>query len=160
MKKEMKRNMIASIMVLGFLAAPVFAQNSNPPQSQQQMQPGMMGSGMQGGGMQGGGMMNRGMMGSGMQGGGMMGGNQGNWNGMGCNGMMGGAMMNQMTPEQQQAFMDQTTDQRKKMMDLRFDYQDAMRNPKTTPQELAKIEKQMLELRTQMMGKIENLKSQ
>ena len=30
MKKEMKRNMIASIMVLGFLAAPVFAQNSNP----------------------------------------------------------------------------------------------------------------------------------
>ena len=151
MKKEMKRNVIASIMVLGLLAAPVFAQNSNSAQSQQQMQQGMMGSGMQGGG----GMMNRGMMGSGM-----MGGNQGNWNGMGCNGMMGGAMMNQMTPGQQQAFLDQTTDQRKKMMELRFDYQDAMRNPKTTPQELAKIEKQMLELRTQMMGKIENLKSQ
>ena len=124
--------------------------------SQQQMQQGMMGFGMQGGG----GMMNRGMMGSGTQGGGMMGGNQGNWNGMGCNGMMGGAMMNQMTPGQQQAFLDQTTDQRKKMMELRFDYQDAMRNTKTTPQELAKIEKQMLELRTQMMGKIENLKSQ
>jgi len=30
--------------------------------------------------------------------------------------------------------MDQTTDQHKKMMELRFDYQDAMRNPKTTPQ--------------------------
>ncbi|MBW1635093.1 MAG: hypothetical protein JRC87_05570 [Deltaproteobacteria bacterium] len=152
MKKDIKKNVIASVMVLGLLAAPVFAHNSGTTQQPgQQMQGGMMGGGMQ----QGGGTMNRGMMGSGM-----MGGKQGNWSGMGCNGMMGGAMMNQMTPGQQQTYMDQTSDLRKQMMDLRFDYRDAMRNPKTTPQELAKIEKQMLELRSQMIGKIENLQGQ
>jgi hypothetical protein len=116
------------------------------------MQSGMMGmqSGMMG--MQGG-MMD-------MQGQGMMGGNQGNWDGMGCNGMMGGAMMNKMTPGQQQDFMNQTTELRKEMMDLRFAYGEAMRNPATTPKDLANIEKNMLELRIKMMGKMQNLQAQ
>jgi len=64
-----------------------------------------------------------------------------------------------MSPGQQQAFMDQTTDMRKDMLDLRYDYMEAMRNPNTNPKDLAKIEKQMLELRTKMMGKMENLQA-
>jgi hypothetical protein len=154
MKKEIKKTVIISILALGLLTGPALAQNSNTTQPQHQMNGNMMGGDMQGGGMQGG-MMNKGMMN-----GGMMGGNQGKWGGMGCNGMMGGAMMNQMTPGQQQAFMDQTTDMRKEMMDLRYDYMEAMRNPNTNPKDLAKIEKQMLELRTKMMGKMENLQAQ
>ena len=159
MKKEIKKTVIVSILALGLLTGPALAQNSNTTQPQQQMNGNMMG-----GSMQQGGMMNRGMMNGGMQGGmmnrGMMGGNQGNWGGMGCNGMMGGAMMNQMNPGQQQAFMNQTTDMRKEMMDLRFDYMEAMRNQDTNPKDLANIEKKMLELRTKMMGKMENLQSQ
>ncbi len=154
MKKEIKKTVIVSILALGLLTGPALAQNSNTTQPQQQMNSNMMGGGMQGG------MMNKSMMNGGMMGQGMMGGNQGNWGGMGCNGMMGGAMMNQMTSGQQQAFMDQTTDMRKEMMDLRFDYMEAMRSSNTDPKDLARIEKQMLELRTKMMGKMENLQAQ
>ena len=147
MKKETKKIVITSILALGLLAGPAFAQTSDTKQPQQ-----MMGGNMMGGGMQGG------MMG--MRGQGMMGGNQGNWGGMGCNGMMGGAMMNQMTPGQQQAFMNQTTELRQEMMELRFAYGEAMRNPATNPKDLAKIEKKMLELRIKMMDKMENLHAQ
>ena len=153
MKKEIKKTVIVSILALGLLTGPVLAHNSNTTQPQQQMNGNMQGGNMQGG------MMGD-MMGMGMHGKGMMGGKQGNWGGMGCNGMMGGTMMNQMTSGQQQAFMDQTTDMRKEMMDLRFDYMEAMRNPNTNPKNLAKIEKQMLELRTKMMGEMENLQAQ
>ncbi len=135
MKKEIKKSIIASILALGFFAGPAFAQNSDTTEQRQQMGGNMMG--MQGGMM-------------GMQG-------QGNWGGMGCNGMMGGGMMNQMTPGQQQAFMNQTTELRQEMMELRFAYGEAMRNSATDPKELAKIEKQMLDIRSQMMGKMENL---
>ena len=140
MKKEI---IIASIMAIGLFAGPAFAQTSDTKQPQQQM---------------GGNMMD--MHGQGMMGGGMMGGNQGHWDGMGCNGMMGGAMMNKMTPSQQQDFMNQTTELRKEMEELRFAYQEAMRAPNTSPKDLAKIEKQMLELRTKMIGKMENLPAQ
>lgn len=149
MKKDIDKIVIASILVLGLLAGPAFAQTSGTTQPRQHMGGGMQ-SGMMG--MQGG------MMG--MQGQGMMGGNQGNWDGMGCNGMMGGAMMNQMTPGQQQDFMNQTTELRKEMMELRFAYGEAMRNPATTPKDLANIEKNMLELRIKMMGKMQNLQAQ
>ena len=140
MKKEI---IIASIMAIGLFAGPAFAQTSDTKQPQQQL---------------GGNMMD--MHGQGMMGGGMMGGNQGHWDGMGCNGMMGGAMMNKMTPSQQQDFMNQTTELRKEMEELRFAYQEAMRAPNTSPKDLAKIEKQMLELRTKMIGKMENLPAQ
>ena len=102
--------------------------------------------------------MGQGMQGNGMMGGGMMG--QGNWNNMGCNGMMGGAMMNQMTPNQQQSFMDATAELRQKMIDLRFAYREAMRNPNTDPKDLAEIEKKMLDIRSQMISKMENLQTQ
>jgi len=68
--------------------------------------------------------------------------------------MMGGMMMNRMSPEQQQKFMDQTTDLRKQMMEKRFAYMEAMRNSDTTPQDLAKIEKEMLDLRSKMMDEM------
>ncbi len=159
MKKEIKKTVIVSILALGLLTGPALAQNSNTTQPQQQMNGNMQGGGMMGGGMQGG-MMGGEMKGMGMHGQGMMGGKQGNWGGMGCNGMMGGAMMNQMTPDQQQSFMSRTTDLRKEMMALRFDYQEVMRNPDADPKDLAEIEKQMLELRTKMMGKMQNLQAQ
>ncbi|TKB11353.1 hypothetical protein [Desulforhopalus sp. IMCC35007] len=154
MKKEIKKIAIASILVLGLFAGPAFAHTSDTKLPRQQMGGNMMGGGMQSGmmGMQGG------MMG--MQGQGMMGGNQGDWDGMGCNGMMGGTMMNKMTPGQQQDFMNQTTELRKEMMELRFAYGEAMRNPATSPKDLANIEKNMLELRIKMMGKMQNLQAQ
>ncbi len=132
MKKEMKAVAIASILTVGLFAGSAIAQPGN--NNQQNM-----------GGMMNGGMMNGGRMG-----------NQGTW-GMGCNGMMGGVMMSQMSPGQQQEFMNQTIDLRKKMMEKRFSYMEAMRNPETTPQDLAKIEKEMLQLRTEMMDKMNTL---
>jgi hypothetical protein len=63
-------------------------------------------------------------------------------------------MMNQMSPGQQQDFMNQTTDLRKQMMEKRFAYMEAMRNSDTTPQDLIKIEKEMLDLRSKMMDKM------
>ncbi len=142
MKKEMKAVAIASILTIGLFAGSAVAQPGN---TTRQNMGGMMNGGMMGGGMMGGGMMDEGMMGG-----------QGRW-GMGCNGMMGGAMMSQMSPGQQQAFMNETVELRKKMMEKRFAYMEAMRNPNTTPQELAKIEKEMLTLRTEMMDKMNTL---
>ncbi len=104
MKNEIKKTVIVSILAFGLLAAPAFGQNSNTAKPQQQMQGNMMGGGMMGQGMQGGGMMGQGMQ------------SQGNWNNMGCNGMMGGSMMNRMTPNQQQSFMNETTELRPKMV--------------------------------------------
>jgi len=150
----MKKIVIASIMAIGLFAGPAFTQTSDTKQPQQQMGGNMMGGGMMGGNMMD--MHGQGMMGGGMMGGGMM----GHWDEMGCNSMMGGTMMNNMTPSQQQAFMNQTTELRKEMVGLRFAYQEAMRNPNTSPKDLAKIEKQMLELRTKMIGKMENLPAQ
>lgn len=152
MKKELIRTIAASIMAMGFFAGIAFAHaDHNTPAQQQTSGQNMMGNG----GMYQGGMMNGGMMGGGYQNG-----YRGNmWSGMGCNGMMGGAMMNRMTPQQQQQFMDQTTDLRKQMMDLRFAYRDAMRNNATTPEDLAKIEKKMLDVRAKMMDKMEKLQT-
>ncbi len=130
MKKEMKAVALASMLALGLFAGTAIVQ----PAGAQQM-----------GDMTEGRMMSGGMMGG-----------QSTW-GMGCNGMMGGAMMSQMSPGQQQEFMNQTVDLRKKMMEKRFSYMEAMRNPETTPQDLAKIEKEMLQLRTEMMDKMNTL---
>ena len=154
MKMGMKTTIIASMLAVGLIAGNGIAQtgtDTTTPQ-QQQMRGNMQGGGMMGPGMMGGGMQGKGMMGGGMMGRGMMGGQggQGSW-GMGCNGMMGGMMMNQMSPEQQQKFMDQTTDLRKQMMEKRFAYMEAMRNSDTTLQDFATIEKEMLDLRSKMM---------
>lgn len=140
MKKKMKAVVVTSMLAIGLFAGNALAQPGNTAQ-QEQMDD-----------MMNGGMMNGGMMGMHDN---MMGG-QGRWN-MGCNGMMGGAMMSLMSPGQQQEYMNQTTELRKHMMEKRFEYMEAMRNPNTTPQDLAKIEKDMLELRTKMMDKMNTL---
>jgi hypothetical protein len=151
MRKEVNKIVIASTLILGLFAGPALAQTGGSTQPQQQM-----GGSMQNG-MMGQGMMGQGMMGQGMMGGnwGMMSGNQSNWSGMGCTGMMGGGMMNRMTPSQQQEFMNQTTELRKEMVDLRYAYGEAMRRS-ASPKELAQIEKKMLELRLKMMNKMQN----
>lgn len=145
MKMGLKTTVIASMLAVGLIAGNGIAQTETDTTTPQQQQ---MRGNMMGGGMMGPGMMGRGMMGGqGGQGG------QGTW-GMGCNGMMGGMMMNQMSLGQQQDFMNQTTELRKQMMEKRFAYMEAMRNSDTTPQDLAKIEKEMLDLRSKMMDKM------
>ena len=131
MKMGMKMTVLASMLAVGLMAGNGIAQNGTGTVSSQQQ------------------------MGGYMMDGDMMGG-QNNW-GMGCDGMMGGMMMNQMSPTQQQEFMSRTADLRKQMMEKRFAYTELMRNPGTTPQDLAKIEKEMLDLRSRMMDKMSGL---
>jgi len=158
MKMGMKTTCIAAMLAIGIIAGTAVAETKTDTTSspQQQMRGGMMGGGMMGPGMMHGGMMGGGMMGHGMMGRGMMGSDPDNW-AMGCNGMMGRALVSRMSPGQQQEFMNQTVELRKQMMEKRFAYMEAMRNPDTSPQDLAKIEKGMLELRTKMMDKMTSL---
>ncbi len=140
----MKTKLFASILAVGLLAGTAIAQTgttTTQTHHNAMMNGQMMGPGMMNGRMMGPGMMNGQMMGPGMM-------------GMGCNGIMWN-----MTPQQQQEFMNQTRALRKQMMEKRFDYMEAMRNPATTPQDLAKIEKEMLELRAQMMDKMGSIHS-
>ncbi len=142
----MKTKLFASILAFGLLAGTAIAQTGTASASPQTHHNAMMNGQMMGPGMMNGPMMGPGMMNGKMMGPGMM--------GMGCNGMMWN-----MTPQQRQEFMNQTRALRKQMMEKRFDYMEAMRNPATTPQDLAKIEKEMLELRAQMMDKMGSMHS-
>jgi hypothetical protein len=74
---------------------------------------------------------------------------------MGCMNMMSGGMMPSMTPEDQQKFMDDTREMRKKMHSMRFEYMEAMRNPKTSLGDLADMEQKMLDIRKDMIKKAE-----
>lgn len=127
----------------------------------------MMGSGMAGSGM----MMGRGFMHQGgpgcspMMGRGMM--HQGWQRGMPMMGrgpmghrgmMMGGAMMG-LNADQHQKLMDDTVKLRKKMHMLHFEYKEAARNPKTTLEELGNMEQEMLDMRKDMMKKIDSLRN-
>ena len=119
------------------------------------MGPGMMNPGMMG---QRRGMMDYGgcdMMGYGM-GPGMMGYGTGT-------GMMGhhqtmygsvsSGMMGQYSSEEQQKFLDDTVDLRKKLMMKKFDYREASRNPETKPEVFKEIEKAMWELQKKITDK-------
>lgn len=108
------------------------------------MGPGMMGRG----GMMGGYGMGPGMMGGGYgyhMGPGMMGGY-----GMGS-GMMGPGYYGQS--EECQKFLEQNTGLRKELNSKRFDYFEAMRNPKTTPESISKLEKEIRELQEKIYTK-------
>jgi len=114
---------------------------------------GMMGPGMMGGGYgMGPGMMGRGMMGGGygmgpgMMGGGMMGGGYG----MGP-GMMGPGYSQQN--EACQKFFDDTAGMRKDLHTKRYEYFETIRNPKTTPETVAKLEKDLRELQEKIYEK-------
>lgn len=113
--------------------------------------PGMMGSGQQGWQYcpycgqslgQGGYGMGHGMMGRG----GMMGGY-----GMG-HGMMGPGYYGQS--EECQKFFDQNAGLRKELNNRRFDYFEAARNPKTTPESLSVLEKEIRELQEKIYAKV------
>jgi hypothetical protein len=112
---------------------------------------GMMGYGM-GSGMMGG--MGQGMMGPGgcdMMGGGMGTGMMGHhqmMHGSGSSGMMG-----EVSSEEQQKFLNDTVDLRKKLMMKRFDYREASRNPETKPETFKEIKKDMWELQKQITDK-------
>lgn len=132
-----------------------------------------MGPGMVSGCNMGYGMMGRGYgMGPGMMGGGQQGWQycphcgqplgQGGY-GMGP-GMMGGGYGYHMSPgmmrpgyygqsEECQKFFDQNAGVRKELNSKRFDYFEAARNPKTTPESLSKLEKEIRQLHKKIYAK-------
>ena len=73
---------------------------------------------------------------------------------MGCKGMMGNMLMKRMSKEQREKFLDETVPLRRQMVVRQFDFMEALRSPKTSAEDLAKIEKDMLELRIKMLDKL------
>jgi hypothetical protein len=78
-------------------------------------------------------------MGRGMMGGGMMG-----------HGMMG---YDSSQSEECQKFLDENAGLRKELNNKRFEYQEAMRNPKTTSETIGKLAKELHELYQKIRGK-------
>jgi hypothetical protein len=87
----------------------------------------------------------------------MMGGNGGEGNYYDC---PGAASFGQggWNSEPHQKFLEETVGLRKEMNDKRFDYMEAQRNPNTSREQLAEIEKEMIDLRTQLSAKAELVK--
>lgn len=100
-------------------------------------------------GMMGGGYgMGPGMMGSGYgMGPGMMG-NQGT---MGGYGMMGRG--NYEYSEECKKFLDDTSKQRKELYNKRYEYSEAFRDPKTSPETIAELEKEVRVLQEEIYKK-------
>jgi len=156
----MKRTILAVAVVLAFSTA-AWAQMGGP---------GMMGgeSGQQAhqGGWWPGMMMGPGMMGGyggyGMMGYGMGPGMMGGWPGCGMGpgmmgmgpGMMGGyGMMNVYNP-QMQKFLDGTRDLREDLTLKQFEYMEALRNPKTTPETVLNLQKEIRDLNVRIYEKM------
>ncbi len=122
------------------------------------MGPGMMGPGWGGGYGMGPGMM--GGYGNGYgRGPGMMGPGWGGGYGMGP-GMMGpgwggrqGYGQGYGQSEECQKYFDETAGMRKELNNKRFDYYEALRNPKTKPEEVTKLEKEIWELQQKIYSK-------
>ena len=139
----MKKILIATVLAIGLATAGSYAYSQGNENGSGY---GMMSGGgygmMSGGGY---GMMGGGYGGYGM-GPGMMysyGDNGGGYNHRGATGFG----QNGWSSEQYQKFMNDTVDLRKEMNNKRFEYQEALRNPKTTRQQLSKMEKEMIDLR-------------
>ena len=92
-----------------------------------------------------------GMMGPGMMGPGMMGygGGYGDCPGAAYFGPDG------WNRESQQKFLEDTVGLRKELNDKWFEYSEAQRNPNTTQEQLAAIEKQVIDIRTKLQEKAE-----
>jgi hypothetical protein len=100
-----------------------------------------MGHGMMGGQ----GMMGRYGMGHGMMGGqGMMGGY----------GMMGPGKYDYS--EECKKFLDETSKQRKELYNKRYEYSEAFRDPKTSPEDIAKLEKEIRGLQEEIYKKAQS----
>ena len=137
---EMKKIIIASVLIVGLAAG--FAYSHGNGYGRMGNGNTMMGSGygMMGPGMMGG---HYGMMGPGMMGGygdcpGAAQGGQGGWN-----------------SESHRKFLDDTVGLRKEMSDKGFEYMEAQRNPNTTREQLAALEKEMIDIRTKLQEKAE-----
>ncbi|SHH96699.1 hypothetical protein [Desulfofustis glycolicus] len=134
----MKKIIITTILIVGLAAGFSFAHNNDW---------GMRGNG---GHMMGGnyGMMQHGMMGGGqpMMGPGMMGG----FGGYGDCPRATAFGDGQWTSESHQKFLDDTVELRKEINDTQFAYQEARRNPNTTREQLVSIEKELIDLRSQL----------
>ncbi len=121
--------------------------------------PGMMGGGYGGGPGYGGGYgMGPGMMGPGYGGG--YGGGQGYGGGYGMGpGMMGpgygggyggGARQGYGLSEECQKYFDESAGKRKELHVKQFDYSEALRNPKTKPEHVTKLEKEIWDLQKEI----------
>jgi Spy/CpxP family protein refolding chaperone len=82
-------------------------------------------------------------------GGHMMGPGYGNHMGYGY----GGHMMNWTGGEADQKFLDETKDLRKELHQKRFDYMEAVRNPKTDEKTITKLEKEINDLQEKLYAK-------
>ncbi|MFP7755884.1 hypothetical protein ACLG6S_14750 [Thermodesulfobacteriota bacterium B35] len=146
---KMTTALVGTLMSIGLLFGTAAAQSGNTDHpdtpAHQRLHTDMMG-----------GDMDMGMMGMGMMNTSRTDWQSEQWN-RGCMGMMGGFMMSIMSPDQQQQFLDATRDLRRQMLELRFNYLETMRDPKATPADLARIESKMLDVRKQMMTKMEKL---
>jgi hypothetical protein len=150
--RKVRKFLIAfTILLILIFASVAFAQG-----------PGMMWGGQQGWQYcpycgqplgQGGYGMGPGMMGPGYGGYGMGPGMMRGYGGYGMGpGMMwGGGNYNQS--EQCQKFMDETAGMRKDLHNKRYEYFEAVRNPKTTPETAAKLEKELRELQGKIYEK-------
>jgi len=102
--------------------------------------------------MMGQGMMGQGMMGSGRMGPGMMGGYGGGYGDCPGAAYFGPDGWNS---ESHQKFLEDTVGLRKELNDKGFEYAEAQRNPNTTREQLASIEKEIIDIRTKLQGQAE-----
>jgi hypothetical protein len=138
----MNRILIATVLAIGLTIAGGYAFAYGNGGGSRSGGQGMM---MGGGGY---GMMDRGYgMGQGMMD--DYGDNDGGCNYQGA----AGFGRNAWTSEQYQKFLDDTVELRKEMHDKRFEYREALRNPKTTRPQLSKMEKEMIDLRDKIYDK-------
>lgn len=133
----MKKAIITSILVVGLTAGLAYSHGNG----------GFGGRGWDGH-MKG----SYGMMGSGMMGPGMMGGFGGNYGDCPGAANFGSDGWNS---ESHQKFLEDTVGLRKEMNDKRFEYVEAQRNPNTTREQLAAIEKEVIDIRTKLQEQAE-----
>jgi hypothetical protein len=160
----MKRVFVITILIFGLMATFSFALMQEGMMGghseQDKMDSGMMGSGMMGKGMMGPEMMGHGMHGMGMMGPCMMGMMHGGGMGYGTGtgmmhgmGMMGTGMVGYGNVETYRKFLNETVDLRKEIHNKRFEYFEALRNPKTKPETITKLEKEIQELQNKIYEK-------
>jgi hypothetical protein len=146
-EEDMKRSIMFTCLIVILTAGIAYAHGNGwggGPQGQ------MRGPGMMGGGY-GGQMMGPGMMGGGyggqMMGPGMRGGNFGSCP---CGAWFG---QNYQNNNAYHKFMDDTVDLRKELNSKEFEYAEMMRNPNTTQEEIASLEKEIFNLQQQLQEK-------
>lgn len=147
----MKKVIIASILMVGLAAGLAFAHGNNGYGGRGYGGHMMGGYGMMGNGY---GPKDPGMMGDNyqMMGPGMMGGYGGGYGDCPGAGSFGN---NGWNSESQQKFLENTVSLRRDLNDKAFEYREALRNPGTTREQLASIEKEVIDIRTKLQEQAE-----